>query len=400
VRRVADTMDSSPHLRRRDGNVQRATTFELFFDLVFVFAITQVSHHLIEHLTWVGVGQSAFMLLMVWWAWIYTTWMTNWFDPDSAHVRLLLVAVMGLSLLMAVSLPDAFGDRALLFAGSYVALQVVRNGFNVWAVTNGSTMHRSFIRILVHSMVAGSAWLAGALVGGEWLVPIWIGAMVLEYLGPFLGYWLPRLGSTRTADWMIHGGHFAERFQLLVIIALGESIVVTGATAADTDLSTAAIGGIMIAFLTTAALWWLYFNFVAERAVHRMETARDPGRLARNAFTYMHLPIVMGIILSAVSDELLVAHPGDPYEHPVLAVAGPVLYLVGHNLFRLSMTRTFSVDRLVATAVLLLLWPLARSQSAAVMSLLVLVVLVALIVREQFVDVEPAAAAEEPAVAG
>ena len=377
----------SPHLRPRDGSEQRATTFELFFDLVFVFAITQISHFLIKHLDFHGMLQASFLLLVVWWAWNYTTWMTNWFDPDSRAVRLVLIGVMGLSLLMAVAIPEAFGDRALLFAGSYAALQVLRNLFNVVAVNAGTERHRSFARILAHSILSGALYIVGALVGGDWLVPIWLAALAFDYAGPYLRYWTPGLGASPIDAWDVNGEHFAERFHLLIIIALGEGIVVTGATAADRTLDAAATLAMLVAFLTTAALWWLYFDFVAERSRQRLHRAAQPGRLARDAFTYLHLPIVLGIILTAVSDELLLAHPDEPFELPILAVAGPALYLVGHNLFRLSMARSISINRLVATFALLMLLPLAEQLSALAVASLVLGVLVALIVREQLFTV-------------
>lgn len=324
---------------------------------------------------------------MVWWAWNYTTWMTNWFDPESLPVRVVLIAIMAMGLVMSVAIPHAFDSASLLFAGSYVALQVTRNAFNVWAVPAGTVRHRAFQRILAHSIASGVLYVAGAIVGGEWLAPLWVAALVLDYAGPYLRYWTPGLGASGLTDWDIDGMHFAERFHLLVIIALGEGIVVTGATASYAELGTETVLALLLAFLTTAAMWWLYFDFVAERSRERLHRAEQPGKLARDAFTYLHLPIVFGIILTAVGDELLVAHPGDPYEIPVLAVAGPALYLLGHNFFRLSMAHSISMNRLVATFALLALLPLADQASALVMSALVLAVLVALIVREQMFSV-------------
>jgi low temperature requirement protein LtrA len=243
------------------------------------------------------------------------------------------------------------------------------------------------VRILAHSGASGVLYIAGAVIGGAWLAPLWIAGLVLDYAGPYLRYWTPTLGRSSTEDWGIDGGHFAERFHLLIIIALGESIVVTGATASDVGASVGTIAGITVAFLTTAAMWWLYFDFVAERSRERLHRAKQPGVLARDAYTYLHLPIVLGIILAAVSDELLIAHPFDPYEVPLIATAGPVCYLLGHTAFRWTMTHTVSSSRIIASIVLMALTPLALVASALVMSALVLVVLCALIVREHFMTV-------------
>jgi low temperature requirement protein LtrA len=354
------------HLRQRSGEEQAATFLELFFDLVFVFAVTQLAHHLVEHLDLRGVGETLLLLLVVWWAWIYTTWMTNWFDPDAVPVRLVLIAVMLASLLMAVAIPDAFGDRALLFAGAYAALQVVRNAFIVWAAEPGSDLRRSFARILAWSGWVSVIWLAGAVAPEDWRVPIWLAALACDYLGPYAGYRTPGLGRSRTTDWEIEGGHFAERFQLFVIIALGESIVVTGATAADRGLDLATIAALATCFVGSAALWWLYFDAVARHSRERLRAAQDRGRLARDAFTYLHVPIVAGIIASAVADEITIAHPGA--EPDVMAAAmlvgGPLLYLLGHQLFRLRMVGSVSRARLVAIAALALLLPFATAMPA------------------------------------
>lgn len=382
------------HMRPADEGEQRATPLELFFDLVFVFAITQISHLILDHPTAAGFAQATFLLLVVWWAWTYTTWMTNWFDPArSKPVRLVLIVVMGLSLMMAIAVPSAFGDKALLFAGSYVGVQVIRNAFNVWVTPRASASRRvGFLRLMWWSIFTGAIWIVGAAVGGSMLAPIWIAALVADYAAPMLGYWTPGLGRARTSDWAIDAYHFSERFQLLVIIALGESIVVTGATAYDTSLSAAHAAGVALSFAITAAMWWLYFNFIAERATERLARAADPGKLARDAFTYLHLPIVMGIILEAVASAMVVRHPSEHFHVPIIAVAGPVMYLIGHNLFRLSMARSISINRLFAAFVLLMLLPLVPHVSALVISALILTVLLALIIREEFIVVPPMAA--------
>jgi low temperature requirement protein LtrA len=349
------------HLRQRTGEEQAATTLELFFDLVFVFAVTQLSHFLLAHLDVGGVAQTVLLLLVAWWAWIYTTWMTNWFDPDAVAVRLVLFVVMLAGLLLAVAIPEAFGERALLFAGAYVAMQVVRNAFIVWSAGPHGELRLTFARILAWSCWVGVLWIAGALVDDDLRPFVWVVALAADLLGPYAGYWTPGLGRSRTTDWEIEGAHFAERFQLFVIIALGESIVVTGATASDRSLDAATLVALAVAFAGAAAMWWLYFDRVARHAQARLRKADDPGRLARDAFTYLHLPIVAGIIATAAGDEITIAHPGgDAHAWDVaLIVGGPFLYLLGHQLFRLRMTGTISPLRLGGLAALLLIVPFA-----------------------------------------
>jgi low temperature requirement protein LtrA len=318
-----------PLIRRRGGEEQRATFFELFFDLVYVFAVTQLSHYLLADLTWAGAARAGFMLVAVYWAWNYTTWMANWFDPRTVAVRLVLVFVMLASLLMAVAVPEAFGDRGLLFAASYVALQVGRNGFVV-AVTPPGPFHQNFVRIAVWSVLSAPLWVGGGFVDGDarWLP--WGAALLLDLAAPLVYYRLPGLGSAPASQWQVEGSHFAERFQLFVIIALGESIVLAGATASEAELTTAVVLALGLAFVLSTALWWLYFGQVSEAVARRISGSAltEAGRLGRDVYTYLHLPIIAGIVLSAVGIELLIAHP-----HEELHLAGAVVACGGAALF-------------------------------------------------------------------
>jgi low temperature requirement protein LtrA len=343
-------------LRDTGGEKQRATFLELFFDLVFVFAVAQLSHLLLADLSLAGAAKTGFLLLVVWWAWIYTTWMANWFDPGAVAVRLVLLGGMLASLLMAIAIPEAFGDRALLFAAGYVALQVVRNAFIVAATDSANPWHRPFQRMWAWSSWVGAIWILGALLPeGAPRVTVWSLALVLDYAGPLAGHWTPRLGRTTVTDWQIEHSHFAERFQLFVIIVLGESIVIAGATAADLEMTFTRVLAIVIAFLVTAAVWWLYFDEVAEHSEDDLRAAADEGgRLGRDAFTYLHIPIVAGALVVAVANELVIAHPDGRLHGAELVVlaAGPVLYLVGHVAFRFRMVGTVSVKRLVAAGLI------------------------------------------------
>jgi low temperature requirement protein LtrA len=366
---------------RSRGQEQRATYFELFFDLVYVFAITQLSHHLLAELTWAGAAESAFLLCAVYWAWNYTTWMTNWFDPEVAVVRLVLVLVMLASLLMAVSIPEAFGDHGLLFAASYCALQVGRNAFVV-AVTPPGPFHRNFQQILGWSLLSVPLWIGGALVHGDARWTLWLGAFGLDLAAPLARFWLPRFGGgTPMIEWAIDAGHFAERFQLFVIIVLGESIVLAGATATDVGLDASVVVALGFAFLASVALWWLYFGQVATVAVRRMAAAEVPGQVGRDAYTYLHLPIVAGILLTAVGDELVIAHPGDELgtAGALVALGGPALYLLGIVAFGARVGRHQPWTRTAAAVLLLAAVPLAAEAPGLLVAGLVAALLITLV---------------------
>jgi low temperature requirement protein LtrA len=374
------------HLRPRgDGVTQPTTTVELFFDLVYVFAVTQLSHQILGNLTVAGVAQAAFLLLIVWWAWIYTTWMANWFDPTSPAVRVVLTGVMLGSLLMAAALPEAFGERALLFAASYVGLQVGRNAAAAWLLHRRHRLRGVFERLVVWSAASGALWLAGATLDSDQRLVLWIPALALELAAPAAGYWLPGRGRAATSDYDIEGGHFAERCQLFILIALGESIVVTGATASAAGLTSTVVLCLVVAFVETAALWWLYFGATAEHARITMSTCENPGRLARDAYTYLHLPIIAGIIATAVANDLLIAAPLDAPHGVALAMilGGPALYLIGESLFRWRMAGVMNARRVAVAALLILLVPIGGHVAALPLSIIVAVLLTVLAVFER-----------------
>jgi low temperature requirement protein LtrA len=327
------------HLRTRNGGEQRVTPLELFFDLVYVFAVTQLSHQLLEHLSLRGVLETLMLFLVVWGVWVYTAWFTNWFDPDRLPVRLVLVAVMLASLLMSVAIPEAFGKRGLMFALAYVAIQVGRSAFTFIALRKSlgtsDPLSRTFQRILSWFVGSGVVWIIGGLLEGEARYAVWLLALGVDYSGPVVGYYIPALGRSRTGEWTIEGGHFAERCQLFIIIALGESILVTGTTFAEIEASALAVLAFVVAFLGSVALWWIYFSRSAESAREVFASSEDPGRLGRSAYTYFHMPMIAGIIAIAASDELTVAHPGE-HGTPAsvaLIVGGTALFLAGHALF-------------------------------------------------------------------
>jgi low temperature requirement protein LtrA len=371
---------------RPRGAGAHATTLELFYDLVFVFAITQVSHGLIAHLNWAGAGQAALVLLVVWWAWNYTTWVTNELDADSIQVRLLLIAIMAVSLLLAVAIPEAFGARAGLFAGSYVAIQVGRHTFLTFAAAGPGTIERTrAARILVWFVAAGVLWIAGAVADGTARTLLWVAALLVDYGAPILTYPVPGLPRITSDAWNVSTSHFAERFQLFIIIALGESIVVTGATTAQLDLGAARLTAFTCAFLVSAALWWLYFDYVARIAERRLELAENRTAVARDAYTYLHVVMAAGVIVSAVGDEIVIAHPGavPTAAQAAAIVAGPALYLLAHVLFRLRLAGTLSGKRLGGALACGLAGLLGAFAPGLVIAAVVLAILTAVIAAEQ-----------------
>lgn len=354
---------------------------ELFFDLVFVFAVTQLSHSLLAHLTLEGALQATLMLVAVWWVWIFTSWVTNWLDPDRIPVRIGLFVLMLAGLLLSVSIPKAFTERGLLFAGAYVFMQVGRTVFGYWAVRNESrNLARNFLRILVWMLFSGLFWMGGGLLEGQQRLACWSLALAIELISPSLFFWVPGLGRSTLADWNVEGNHMAERCGLFVIIALGESLLVTGATFAELPFSAEGLAAFLVAVLGSIALWWIYFDSGAERAHHRIAQASDPGRQARLAYTYLHVLIIAGVIVSAVADELVLVHPGHASTAGIAAImGGPLLYLLGNALFKwVTSERVLPpLSHLIGLALLLGLWPLALSQifSALVLGALTTAVL-------------------------
>ncbi len=315
----------------------RVSYAELLFDLVFVYAVTQVSHTLLANFTPIGALQTTFLLLSVWWVWVYTSWVTNWLNPELTPVRLLLFLLTLGGLVLSTSIPLAFDSRGLWFAIAYAAMQVGRTAF--WLI---STPRRRWparlnaIRILVWLSVSAVFWILGGLAQEHARLGFWAAALAIEYISPAVRFWIPKYGASSVADWYVEGGHFAERCAGFIIIALGESIVVTGATFADLKWTGEVVAAFLSSFTAALAMWWLYFHKGAEAGSELISNSSEPGRLARLAYTYLHLPIVAGIILSAVADDVVLQHPGGHSDSRVIwsAVGGPMLFLIGAILFK------------------------------------------------------------------
>jgi low temperature requirement protein LtrA len=365
-------------LRDREGHREERVGFiELFFDLVFVFAVTQISHGLIAHPDPAGFVHALMLLLAIWWVWVDTAWVTNWIDVRHMEVRILLFALMGAGMLMAVAIPYAFAERAWLFAVAYLAAQLGRHFFMILALGGHSEAnYRNFVRIFLWGLLEAPFWIGGALAGDDTSRTIlWGSALLIVTSAPIFAFWVPGLGRSRISTWNVEGHHFSERCGLFIIIALGESILVTGTAfgAADIDLPRAMTFG--SAFVGTIAMWWLYFDIGAERAARLLAQDKDPGRMARLAYTYLHIPIVAGIIVTAAADEMALAHPDGSAGLAALValLGGPALYLAGNMLFkRTSGGRYFPLSHLAgigllaAAAAAALLW---RTPSPLILSL-------------------------------
>jgi low temperature requirement protein LtrA len=377
--------DGSLLRKRGEAESDKVTSVELFFDLVFVFAVTQLSHSLAEHLTPLGALQTALLLMAVWWAWIDTSWCTNWLDPEKIPIRLLLFVLMLLGLVLSASLPQAFGERAVAFAFTYACTQVGRSLFMLACLRRPSPgNYRNFQRIGAWQALAAAFWIAGAFAGSNMRLWLWGAALLLETFAPSVGFWTPGLGRSTTEEWDVAGSHIAERCGLFIIIALGESILVTGAKFANLEWTGISIAAFAVSFIGSVAMWWIYFNIGAETASRRIAKSSDPGRLARFAYTYLHILLVAGIIVSAVGDELVLSHPSGHTDASTAAVllSGPALYLLGNLLFKRATANRPAFSHLVGLGLLALLVPASLSLQPLTLAALTTAVLMVVAVWE------------------
>lgn len=327
-------------LRVRDASGNSDVNhMELFFDLVYVFSVSQLSHYLLHHPTVMGVLQGTILFLAVWWAWMYTTWTTNWVDPGRTQVRLMLAVIMLLSLVLSAAIPKAFAEYGLYFALSYCTIQV---GRTLWAARavgewEPGAKSKNLTRASIWFMVSAIFWIGGAFLEDPVQRMIaWAIALVIEYSGPAAYFAVPGLGKSTTNDWNVSGAHMAERCALLVIIALGEGIILTGSTFSEAERIPGAVWAFGTAFVGSVAMWWIYFDTGAKRAEHHIAHHEDTGSVARSAYTYAHIPIVAGIILAAVVDEQVLAHPYGHVEPFFLwaLVGSAFLFLGGVMIFK------------------------------------------------------------------
>jgi low temperature requirement protein LtrA len=330
----------------------------LFFDLVFVVALAQLSHGLIQDLTWRGAFKTLVLLLAVFWIWSFTAWTTDLYDTQRPAIQLLVTATMLGTMLMVVALPGAFGERGLVFAGAYVAIHVGGQLFILVLALWGHELQRRSIRVLFWFGVSAVPWLAGALVPGTARVILWTLAVATDYTGGILRNPTPGMGRSPTSEYPILAEHLAERYRQLFIIALGELILVTTVTLSGSGFTAGRTTAFVVAFGGTALFWRIYIYRAGELLPGAIGAARDPDRLARSALV-THLIMLAGIVATAVGDELVIARPLGHTQPAWVAVilGGPALFLAGRVGFGYAVFARVSWDRPISVLVLAALTP-------------------------------------------
>jgi len=379
-------------MQARSGaaNEERVTPLELFFDLVFVFALTQVTGFISDDPTWSGLVKGLLVLGVLWWAWAAYAWLTNTINPDEGEIRLAMFGAMGAMLIASLAVPDVFGDDAFLFACAYALVRIAHLALYAFAGRGDRDLIAAVARLAIGSSFGIGLLFAASALDGSAQVAVWALALGIDLAGVYIG------GGR---GWRLSAGHFAERHALIVIVAFGESIVAVGVGATndlDAGVVTAALLGIVIA----AGLWWAYFDVVAIVAERKLRETTGNAQLAmaRDSYSYLHLPMVAGIVLLAVGIKKTLEHVGDPLT-PVPAVAlcgGVALYLIAHLLFRLRNVRSLNRQRLVASILLLALIPLAVELPALMTLAAVAAIVTALIGYEAIRFAEARARVRHP----
>ena len=362
------------------GTERRTTPVELLWDLAFVFAITQVTHFLLFHLTWGGFLRGMILLALVWWAWSAFVWAANAQEEDSGTMQLALLASLVLIFIAGLAVPQAFGDEAVLFALTYSGVRLIHLALYVDASRRGNASWESIVGFGAATLAALGLLVIGSFFGLAAQTALWTLALAIDYAGPA---WLTRARLRGLQQVAV--AHFAERYGLFVIICLGESIVAIGLAANGLSLDAELIAAVSFGLLATIGLWRTYFGELAVNAERRLQqTDGDVVLAAADGYSYLHLLIVAGIVVFAVGVRVAIEHPGDPLPDAVrLCLGGGIaLYLLGHAAFRLRMIREFNAYELGTILAMLVIYTLTSSVSAWVVVALVAAAILALCVAE------------------
>ena len=346
-------LDERTHEHEPDPEHQ-VTPLELFFDLVFVFAVTQVTGLLADDPTWGGVLRGMLVLAALWWAWTAYAWLTSTMDVDEGGVRLAMLAAMGAMLVVALAVPGAFGDDPVLFGVAYLLVRLLHVVLYTIVGRRDPDLLGAVLRFAPTAIFGASLLVLAGFLEGDWRIAVWVVALAIDYVGP------AAVGGAR--GWRIAPEHFAERHGLIVLIALGESIIAIG-VGAGFKLVAGVIVAAALGIVVVSALWWLYFDVAAIFARRRLmqATGIDQARLARDAYSYLHLPMVAGIVLFALGLKATLGHIGEALD-TVTAVGlcgGTALYLLGHVAFLFRATGRVFRRRTIGAVLLLALVPAA-----------------------------------------
>ena len=369
----------------RTEREQRVTPLELFFDLVVVFAFTQVTQLMSDDLTWRGLGRGLLVLAAIWWAWTGYAWLTNALEPEEGQVRAGMFGAMAAMLVVALAVPGAFGADAVLFGVAYLLVLLLDLVLYAIAGRRDPDLFRALLGFAPAAMVGAVCILVAGFVDGTLQTVLWIVGLAVLYGGALIG---------RGRGWRISPGHFAERHGLIVIIALGESIIALGVGAAGFSLSAGIITAAVLGVVVVASLWWAYFDVIAVMSQRQLSQTSGAGRarLARDYYSYLHLPMIAGIVLFALGLKATIEHVGEPLAAvPAVALCGGLaLYFLTHVGLRLRLVhyirRTtaerpgwIGPGRLATGVVMLALIPAARELPALVSLAVVTAVCCALI---------------------
>jgi low temperature requirement protein LtrA len=357
----------------REG--ERVTSLELFFDLVFVIALTQCTALVARTPTWEGVIKGLLVLGLLWWSWVGYSWLTSVVDPEEGSVRLAMFAAMAALLVADLCVPRAFGGEAVLFVGAYAVVRVAQIALFVLASRDDPLLRRSVLGLAAGTAIGIGILIVGAFTGGGLQIGIWGLALALDALGPFL------FGAE---GWKLVPGHFAERHGAIIIIALGESVLAIGA-GASAGLDAGTVAAAVLGMVVAAALWWAYFDVVALVAARRLAKAQglERNEMARDSYSYLHFPMLAGIMFVAVGLKKTIAQVSEPLGVvPAAALlGGAAIYLLAHVAFRYRNVHSLNKQRLLTAMLLLALVPvetavrpaslLALGTLAAVLSALI-----------------------------
>ena len=364
------------HVRSVEGE-ERVTPLELFFDLVFVFALTQVTGFLAANETWEGLLRGALLFAALWWAWGAYAWLTNTLDPEEGGVRLVMFATTAAMLIVALATPSAFGSEALVFAVAYFLVRALHIVVYAIASRDDPELYAAVLRFARGAVLGPTLLVIASFFDGPVEIGLWIAALTIDYLSALIG---------RGRGWRLSPAHFVERHGLIIIIALGESIVSIGVGAAGLPLDAARIAAALLGMVVAAALWWSYFDWVIFISQARLTDAHDAERagLARDLYTYLHMPMVFGIVLFALGLKETLGHVEEPLGTiPAIGLCGGLaLYMAAHVAVRFRISGDIGHGRPIATVVLIALIPVATIVPALTALALAAAVCVTLIAYE------------------